>query len=132
MAEAADKDCSAQAGGFFADAPVGLEFRGEGREGFDEGGSIERQGGAIDGETGEEPAVDGIGELMDLEEIAAMERDEGGEPGKEADAVRAGEFQEGNGHVPSVSRRGDGRKRGGSEGRKDVKDLRDQRDERGN
>jgi len=98
MAQFADEDGGAEERFLLADAPPGFQLRGKRGESFAEAGGIEGDGGGINRHSCEKPPGDGVGELMDLEQIAAMECYERGEPGKEADTVRAGEFQEGDSH----------------------------------
>ena len=74
MAQFADEDGGAEEGFLLADAPRGFQLGGEGGEGFAEARGIESDGGGINRHSCEEPPGDGVGELMDLEQIAAVER----------------------------------------------------------
>ena len=99
VAEAGDHEDDAHFVGFAADGPLGVEFGGKGGEFGAELGERKAERFCLDGHAGEEPAGLGVGELVDFVEVAAVLGDECGDAGEEADAVWAGEFDDGFVHV---------------------------------
>ncbi len=91
---------------FFALAqrPLGVQLGRHRRKRLAQRGQVEGQGAAVHRQAREKPAVAVVGELIDFQQVAAVEGDEGGQAREQAGAVGAGDFEEG-GHMRSVPRK---------------------------
>ena len=64
-----------------------------------QGGVVEGEAAGVNRQPGEEPLAQGVGELVDLQQVAAVVGDEAGEPRQQADPVGARDLEQCNRHI---------------------------------
>ena len=74
----------------FADCPFCIEIESEWSECFSQGWCFQGEALGVDRHSCEEPFGQWISELVDFQKITSMIGDEGGEPRKQTNSVRAG------------------------------------------
>jgi len=105
-----DEDGGPHFVGEAAEVPVGAEGAAEGAEAVDEVLGVDVEVCGCDFESGEEFCADGVGELVEFEEVSAMAGDVSGDFGDDTGLVGAAEFEDQAGarHVGTLAVRGCG------------------------